>query len=352
MGFRNKLSTRQDHVLSPRLDRFDPFLTDVELRNSYRYLVDGDWRRLEAFLEDSPKAWLFTSIITSELVGIETVTFARWVEVMNSPRARSYEAGGLIRDAYEMREMAKEQAVIPSAAVVPAARATHHDPSLARHMEMVLNDAQQLLVQAERLLYDVVRSRPGLSEPWVFLLESGRGIGLRLEELRQRFDNAHSRDPFRPDACRQYLEGLLQKSGGSQEATFDFARWIEHEAPPDAPARMCLPVAHIEQGLFDYKGTNLAAYLNQEEVVAELVTSLESFLRATPSPAPTETLPALNAYALAVSADSPTTAHLVAEVFDRIGSRPTAYPWSLYKEGIPGVFGEIQSDQLRFSSRY
>ena len=107
---------------------------------------------------------------------------------------------------------------------------------LDREGEMVVADYQETLKQAERDLYDIVRERPSLSDPWVFLLISGRGLGVRLEELRQRFDNAHSRHPFRPDACREYIEGLTEKWGGSQDATFDFARWVEQEAPPDSAA--------------------------------------------------------------------------------------------------------------------
>lgn len=346
MAFRNNQQARHGSVLSPRLDRFDPFLADVELRNAYRYLVDGDWRRLESFLDSSPKYWLFASAITGPIVGIETITFVRWVEATNSARARCLHAGALIRDAYETR------AAIEAHLAHPETGVRYGDIEVARQGEQAADDHQESLKQAERLLYDVIRDRPSLSDPWVFLLISGRGLGVRLEELRQRFDNAHSRYPFRPDACREYVEGLTEKWGGSQDATFDFARWVEQEAPPDSPARMSLPVAHLEQGLLDGQGANLAAYLNEEAVVGELAGALESLLLATPSPAPTEALPALNAYALAVSADSPATAHLMAEVFARIADRPTAYPWSLYKENIPEVFCEIRDDQLRFCARY
>lgn len=333
-------------MLPPRLDRFDPFLADVELRNAYRYLVDGDWRRLENFLDSSPKEWMFSSAITGPIVGIETITFNRWVEATNSARARCLHAGALIRDAYETR------AAVEARIANPVFHTQLGDIELGRSAERAATDHQESLKEAERLLYDVIRDRPSLSDPWVLLLISGRGLGVRLEELRQRFDNAHSRNPFRPDACREYVEGLTEKWGGSQDATFDFARWVEQEAPPDSPARLSLPVAHLEQGLLDGQGANLAAYLNEEVVVGELAGALESFLRATRSPAPTEALPALNAYALAVSADSPVTAHLMAEVFTRIADRPTAYPWSLYKENIPEVFCEIRDDQLRFSARY
>ena len=74
MAFRNNQQTRGGRVPSPRLDRFDPFLADVELRNAYRYLVDGDWRRLENFLDSSPKHWLFSSAITKASVTVVSLS--------------------------------------------------------------------------------------------------------------------------------------------------------------------------------------------------------------------------------------------------------------------------------------
>lgn len=323
-----------------RGDYFDPFMADRDLRIAYRALMDGDWRRLESFLESSPKAWIFSSVATSELVGVETIVFSRWADVADSARARIFLAAGLIRDAFEKRTAFQAR--------------TTNSVEYVSEAETVqaLGVFEEELKEAERMLYEIVRQRPGLADPWVFLLISGRGLGVRLEELRQRFDNAHSRDPFRADACREYLEGLTEKWGGSDQAAFDFARWIEREAPVDSPSRVVTPVVHIEHGLLEDRGARLADYLNSPEVVASLVTSLRSFLDATPSPAPTEMLATLNAYGLAISADSADTAPLVAEVFERIDNRPTSYPWSLYREGIAQVFNEIQGDQLRFASRY
>lgn len=334
-------TSQQRAVLeAARTNIVDPFLADRELRGAYRYLMDGDWRRLETFLATSPKAWLFTSIATSELVGIETIVFARWADVANSANARIFHAAGLIRDAFEKRA-AFESVSRNSTGFVSEAET-----------DRAIGQFEVTLHEAERQLYEIVRERPGMADPWVFLLISGRGLGVRLEELRQRFDNAHSRDPFRPDACREYLEGLTDKWGGSQQAAFDFARWIEKEVPPDSPSRVVLPVAHIEHGL-EERGTRLTEYLNSAEVVSELVPALRSFLRATtPSRASTEDLAVLNAYALAISGDSADTAPLVTEVFERIMDRPTMYPWSLYQEGIAQVFHEIQADQLRFAGRY
>lgn len=332
MGLLNR--TPSDKSPAPfegtRPDRFDPFLADDDLRAAYRALVDGDWNRLERFLDVAPNAWMFGPIITNPILGIETVAFERWVEFKGSPRARAYYAAVKVRDAFGNRSRATAEGQIDP-----------DEERLTRH-----------LTAAEEILYEVVVERPAMIDPWVTLLKSGRGLGVDLDQLRERFDNAHSRVPFRPDACREYLQSLTKKWNGSTIATFDLARWIEDEADPDSAAREALPVAHIEKGLLEYGAANLATYLMQPDVVAELATGLLSFLEATPSPAPTEHLGVLNAYALAMTVNSGSTARLVTETFARIDGRATEYPWSVYADDVSDVFSEIQADQLRFASRY
>ena len=208
------------------------------------------------------------------------------------------------------------------------------------------------LEAAEALLFDVIDRHPSLPEPWVALLVSGRGLRLDLDELRVRFDNAHRLEPFRPDACRYYLQSLTEKWSGSDLAAFDLARWIERTAPPASPAREALPVAHIEYGLLQGGERAMIEHLMRPEVTSELLVSLLGFLKATSRPAFTEVLGVLNAYALAVSADSPETARLLADTFHRIDHRPTDYPWSLYGSDITHAFSEVQAEQLTFAERH
>ncbi len=336
MGLLDRLSARTpppSAVELPRLDRLDPFLGDVELRTAYKALVDGDWARLERFLDVSPKSWMFGPIVTSEVVGLETITFERWVGFKASPRSRSFHAAVLVRDAFAAHRRA-----------IDAGTNGQHQTDVIRFTERLRN--------AEQILYEVVTDRPAMADPWVTLLITGRGLQVSLEELRERFENAHSRAPFRPDACRQYLQSLTKKWNGSNVATFDFAHWIENEAPPGSPAREALPTAHIEKGLLEQGRANLATYLMQPEVVAELATGLLAFLQGTASPAPTEALAVLNAYALAVIVEGESTARLAAETFARIDNRPTEFPWSIYADDITHVFSEIQADQLRYANRY
>ncbi len=325
MGLLGKLTAgpaRESPMERPRLDRFDPFLGDTDLREAYCALVDGDWRQLEQFLAASPKSWMFGPIVTSPIVGLETVTFERWVAFRQSPRARVYYAAVLLRDAFATGDRTADERFVARLSAI------------------------------EEILYEVISDRPAMADPWIVLLASGRGLQVDLDEIRERFDNAHSRTPFRPDACRQYLQSLTKKWGGSNIATLDFARWVEREAPETSAAREALPTAHIELGLHEGGTSNLLGYLGTPEVAAELAAGLLAFLQATPAPAPTDALGVLNAYGLATTVDSPSTAQLVTETFARIDNRPTEFPWSVFADDITDVFSEIQADQLRAASRY
>lgn len=348
----------------PRPDRFDPFLADRELRAAYRVMVDGDWRRLERFLEVSPKGWLFGSIITGDVVGMETVVFERWVDFKQSPRSRVFLANALIRDAfaaYDLHRMYHEIGTDGrpsgngSAALVDDGTLDDvHDPAEPT-IDGFLSEADDQFVTrlsaAEELLYEVISERPAMTDPWVGLLISGRGLQVDLDELRERFENAHSRDPFRADACRQYLQGLTKKWGGSNVASFDLARWLQEATPAASPAREALPMAHVERGILQYGSSGLGTYLAQPEVMAELSNGLLAFLQASPSETPAEALGVLNAYTLALHVGTPTAADLMVETLARIANRPTEWPWSLFSDDVAAVFAEIQADQLRAASR-
>jgi len=357
-----------------RPDRLDPFLTDRELRAGFRVLVDGDWRRLERFLEVSPKAWMFGPVVTGEIVGMETVVFERWVDFERSPRSRVFLANALIRDAfveYHRGQQAEDRTVTGGAFPLsgpPAADDGDATNGTGDLDDFELDDAESAIDQwltneeddrfvtqlsaAEELLYEVISERPAMAEPWVGLLISGRALQVDLDELRERFENAHSRDPFRPDACIQYLQGLTKKWGGSNVASFDLARWLEDEAPPASPARATLPMAHIERGLLQHGPGELINYLGEADVVAELSNGLLHYLQAIPSKAPTATLGVLNAYVLALSVRNSMTAGLVSDALARIDNRPTEWPWSIFADDVAAVFAEIQADILRFASRH
>ena len=134
---------------------------------------------------------------------------------------------------------------------------------------------------------------------------------------------------------------------------FDFARWLEVEAPAASAARVALPMAHLEHGLGADSERTLTEHLADPETIAELVAGLAAYLDAAPADAGSEHLAVLNAYALAVTVTDERTAALVEECLRRIDNRPTPYPWSLYDgEPIVDVFREVVDDQLAAVDRH
>jgi hypothetical protein len=314
---------------------FDPFYDDPQLREVYHLLMGGRWADVDAALDSfQAEAWFIEGILVDEATAVETVVFERFQQARPSPRTLSLLGGAQVRDAWLLLDR-----------IGVGAGTEQLDAIDARF--------QSDLVVAERTLHEAARLGPALADPWVHLLDSGRGLDATLGELRTRFDNAHSRWPFRPDACRQYLLGLSTRGGGADPAMFDFARWLELEAPLESPAHIALPMAHLEHGLGDDCNLSLTEYLTTDETVEELAPALDRFLRATPRlAAPTE-LPVLNAFGLAMTVTGAGTARLVHECFQRIDNRPTPYPWSLYvDERLVDVFTEIQRTQLRSAARY
>lgn len=318
----------------PGPTRFDPFLDDAYLREIYQLLQSGEWVDFGEALEHHEDPWVAKSILTSNDAAIETVVFQRFHEAMPSAGSLSLLGGAQVRDAWNILDTI--------------------DPDMAE-AEFARIDArfQESLATAEETLQQAVILRPALADPWIHLLNSGRGLGIDLQELRTRFENAHSRMPFRPDACHQYLLGLSSRGGGADGAMFDLARWLQAEAPTYSSARMALPMAHLEYGLSDSSNLTLTEHLSLEETVDELTPALAAFLLATPSEAESSQLLVLNAFGLAMTVNSEETARLTRECFRRIDNRPTSYPWSLYEdEEIVDVFNEVQRTQLRAAERF
>lgn len=314
--------------------RFDPFLGDSDLRRVYHKLHAGKWDEFDEALSIERHSWLLQWILTSDDAAVETVVFDRLYKALPSARTLSLLGGAKVRDAWSLLD---------------EITADTTEDEFTRIDQRFQDD----LTDAEELLQSAIRLRPALADPWVQLLNSGRGLGIELKELRVRFENVHSRSPFRPDACQSYVLGLSTRRGGADSAMFDLARWLEAEAPAFSPARMVLPVAHLEYGMGNSAGYSLTEHLSRPETVGELAPALDGFLSATPDKADPTELPTLNAFALAMTVADSTTAQLIEECFRRIDNRPTSYPWTLYEdEDIAEVFVEVQRTQLRSAERY
>ncbi|MGF1598638.1 MAG: hypothetical protein ACFCVK_17210 [Acidimicrobiales bacterium] len=308
--------------------QFDPFRGDDDLRRAHRALHRGEWDTVVDLVRPDRLGWILQETLTSEEAAVETVVFERLTARCDAAEAVSLLGGALVRDGW----------VLLAASV--------DDPG-------ALDAAVARLEEAEATLRRAVLMRPALADPWVHLLSSGRALGLNLEELRGRFENLHSRVPFRPDGCRQYVLGLSARAGGVDSAMFDFARWLVREAPPGSPARVALPMAHLEHGLGPECQVSLTEHLTIPETVAELVTACDAFLARSPRRAGPEQLLTLNTFALALTVDDHETARLVTEVYARIDGRATAYPWTLYQdEDIMAVFHEVRETQLDNAVRH
>jgi hypothetical protein len=307
----------------PPPTRFDPFFGDGQLRRAYELLHRGEWDELERALAEAPDGWLLPSILSSDDAAVESIAFGRYAEDKRSARSVSLLAGAEIRDAFETRSTGDQAAFTDR------------------------------LQRAEELLENAVRLDPKLADPWVHYLQSGRGLEVGLGSLRHRFERAHALAPFRPDACGQYLLGLSSRAGGSDGAMFDFARWVQSEAPPGSPATVVLPTAHLEYCFGQETPVSLTEHLTHPATVAELTPALADYMWATPSQAGPAQLPTLNAFALAMTVNNRETALLVRECLRRIDNRPTSYPWSLYQdEEIAAVFNEVRRSQLRSADRF
>jgi hypothetical protein len=131
----------------------------------------------------------------------------------------------------------------------------------------------QRLAQAEADLSRAARSDPADPSPWVYALSSAMGLGLGLEELRSRFNEAVARCPGHRAAHNRLLMGLTKKWGGSHEEMFDFARSTSAKSPEGSPLHTLVAEAHIERWLgfrIDNDREGADRYWAQEAVWKEI----------------------------------------------------------------------------------
>ncbi|MFV0256977.1 MAG: hypothetical protein ACK5PP_00820 [Acidimicrobiales bacterium] len=303
---------------------------DPKLQRLERAVHARDWDAVISAVRNDPTQWLVPSVLVSDEAAIETETFRRLADARPGPLSTSLVGAAMARDAWAMI----------------GADETVEDIGAERH-----TDFETAMVAAEQTLIEAINGQPSRPDAWVYLLSTGRGLRVGLTELRRRFEQVHLVDPFRPDAVRAYLHGLSYRGGGNDATMFEFARWVRDEAPPGSAAQVALPAAHLEYGLGSCP-TTLTEHLVQASTVDEIARSLSGFLEASPDRAGPTQLGPLNAFALAITVEDQRTAKLMRDTFRRIDGRPTAYPWTLYREDISGVFTEVQRTQLRSAARF
>lgn len=317
----------------PEPARFDPFLHDDDLRKPYQVLFKAEWEELDDLLATEPNAWLAASILVNGDAAIEPDVFQHYVAGGPSAYSLSMLGGSLARSS------------LPPA----------NDPGGQALTQEQRDQLTTRLLAAERYLFEAIGLDHLVADPWVHLLTSGRGLRVSLRELRQRFENANSRAPFRQDACIEYLLGLSGRGGPDDKAMFDFVRWLVDTVPAGAPATITVPMAHIEHGFRRRSRTDLDNHLRKPATVGDLTESLTGYLQHSAIPPGPPELVTLNAFALALVVEDRTSALLIQDCYARIDNRPTSYPWSiLINEGaeVPSVFCEHQRHQLEAASRF
>jgi hypothetical protein len=192
-----------------------------------------------------------------------------------------------------------------------------------------------VLGEAETQLRRAADLAPADATPWVLGLRSGRGLQLDRAELDRRFHEAIERVPFHLGAVAGHLQNLCAKWHGSAEEMFAFARWVTDTAPAGSPARLVVPMAHIEHVLrlvHDTPGLRPRSYFSRREVITELD---DAAARSVFHPEFVDDLGGVecaNVFALAFS-----WAYVVASgrrLFDHLGDRVTDDPWAYI--GEPG----------------
>lgn len=295
-------------------------------------LFKGDWEELDDLQVTDPRAWLAASILVDEDSAVEREVFERYVAGSPSALSLSMLGGSLVRSC------------LPSG----------NDPSGLALTRRQRDQLTSRLQEAERHLFAAISQDHRLADPWVHLLTSGRGLRVSLRELRERFENANSRAPFRQDACKEYLLGLSGRGGPDDTAMFDFVRWLTDSVDAGAPATITVPMAHIEHGFRRRSRAELDGHLRRPATMADITESLAGYLHHSVMPPGPAELMTLNVFALAVVVEDRTSALLIQDCYARIDNRPTSYPWSMLTSSgaqVPSIFCQHQRHQLEAAGR-
>ncbi|MCP3935771.1 MAG: hypothetical protein GY708_10410 [Actinomycetia bacterium] len=310
---------------------FDLCLGDEKIRSAYDRAVAGGWEHLDDLFDSREDAWLVGQIFADELSEVLVSTMADWAEA--APSSTSVSMMGLtqVRDAWRYRGFASDSEI---------------DPEVQEQFVTRLELADASLTVARNL--DTTAAAP-----WAAKIVTARDLGKGLKQLHECFDNAHAAEPFRPDACAAMLQATSAKWGGSDEFMFDFARWIEREAPPDAPAREALPMAHLEKAIgSNDNGVKPSSYFVDSAVNHEVADAATSFLDAIGDKAEAMHLGALNTYLVALFPLSRATTALVERIISAIAGRPTPMPWRYYGDDISEGYRVVRKERREIASRF
>lgn len=308
---------------------FDPAMGDVELQQAIDHLAEGDWRFVQDLFDARSDRWLLSSVLNSDHAAIPLSRFEEWADTAGSAVSMAFLGQAQVRAAWAQRGRAPIQRV----------------------EQETLDRFHADLEQAEETLRDAAKMAPRSSEPWVGLMVSARGLGLRKSEIESRFVEVHAREPFRPDACHHMLQSLSAKWMGSHEEMFEFAEFIRQEAPGDSPCAGVVAMAHFEYAMSGWERVTLAEYLRRPEVSEELLASARPMLEATSGLAPTEYVSALNLFVLMIEPRDALSGRAIRETITRVGDRASSVPWSYFGEDIDRRFIQVRDERAKAAKR-
>ncbi len=307
----------------------DAFLYDPEFQSAHRALAEGSWAEAQSVIARRPDGWLLTLALTSADSAVSVDTFARWAEAEPSGTSIALHGASQIRAAWKIRgDKTADQVSRGSWAPFKAG-----------------------LGEAEETLLRGTDAYPESPEPWAALLNSGRGLGKSNAEIRRRFDMANARAPFRGDICSSMLQASCEKWGGSHAEMFQFARWVEGNAPPGGSAHSMLPKAHLEKAMYEDDLT-AANYFTLPEVSHEMKSASRMFLASIPDVPEPEHLSTLNHYIYLLIPTDRESADLVTEIARRLGDRPTEAPWTYWNDSPGERFARVRNSRLKAARRF
>lgn len=304
---------------------FDPFFYDRGFQGAHTDLAQGSTEKAASQISTRPEGWLLATTLVSADSKIPAETFKQWSELEPSGTTYALYGGSLIRDAWAIRGK------VPSEQVPREAWTLFRDG----------------LKAAEAVLWQGVEQFSESADSWVGLMTTARGLELGPAEIHKRFSEAHKLAPFRGDVCNAMLQGVCEKWGASHDEMFNFARWVERNAPADSAAHSVVPLAHFERVVAGRdEGLKPSSYFVEPEVASELMAVAANYLEATPREAHPAHLEMLNHLVLVLQPHDEASAQFLQECAHRLGDRPTALPWMYYGGNIGRRFATVRAERI------
>ena len=250
---------------APGEPRLDPCLGDGRARHLHGQLSRGDWKAASAMLERLKREDReFYAHVLSEWPGRPA-----WIDEWWASSCDTSVWPWLVRGRHSIRWAWEARS--------------------GRVAKEVGQDAFKVFFQrlqaAEADLWQAVEMDPQDAAPWAFLTITGRGLQVTKEEIRDRFAEAHRRDPESHLAHAMTLVALCEKWSGSHAQMFGFASQASQGAPAGSGLHSLVAQAHVERWLYFSMENDLPggqAYFKDGSVQADVV---DAWRRSFGSPA-------------------------------------------------------------------